>query len=260
MTMEARSGNCVLTRRLHSLRALSDLDVAAINRLCEEPTRNAPAKRDLSRQGDRPRAVLLIKSGWAARYKTLQDGRRQFVAFLIPGDLCDLNNYLVGRMDHSIGALTRVDYVELLHEEIHRLADARPLVAQALWRQLLVGMAVEREWIVNLGQRSAIERLAHLFCEMYYRLDAVGLTYGLKYEFPITQIDLAEATGLTSVHVNRTLQELRAMEVIVLKDRTVEILDLPALESLALFEADYLHLGDMEPRVQTEAPQLRIAE
>lgn len=249
----------ILARRLNAFSRLSAEDAAAVDRAANRPARSIAAKRDLVREGDRPRVVFLIKKGWAARYKTLQDGRRQLVAFLLPGDLCDLNNYILERMDHSIGALSAVDYVELGHDQLHRLAAEHPAVAQALWWQLLVGMAVEREWIVNLGQRTALERLGHLFCEIYYRLRAVGLAAGRRLDLPITQLDLAEATGLTAVHVNRTLQEMRATGLIVLKDRVLEITDLEALEDMSLFNPDYLHLGKAEPALQPHAPKVRIS-
>jgi CRP-like cAMP-binding protein len=242
-TSDGRFEHCVLTRRLSAFRPLLGDDADAVDRACAGTVRTAAAKRDLVHEGDRPHVVYLVLSGWAARYKTLQDGRRQFVAFLVPGDMCDLNNYLLDRMDHAIGALTPVDYVELHHDDIHRLSEAYPRVARALWWQLLVSMAVDREWILNLGQRTALERLGHLFCELYYRLGAVGLADGARYQFPITQIDLAEATGLTPVHVNCTLQEMRSMGLIVLKDRLLAIPDLRSLEDMVLFNRDYLHLG-----------------
>lgn len=255
-----RFAHGVLTHRLSAFTPLPEEEAAAVDRLCDGPVRTALAKRDLIREGDKPRAVLLIKSGWAARYKTLQDGRRQFVAFLVPGDLCDLNNYLLDHMDHSIGALSRVDYLELGHESVHHVAERYPLVARALWWQLLVSMAVDREWIVNLGQRTAIERLGHLFCEMYYRLKEVRLATEARYDLPITQLDLAEATGLTSVHVNRTLQEMRSMGLIILKERVLEIPDLHALQDMVLFNPDYLHMGGIGSRLRTGSPQLRISE
>jgi CRP-like cAMP-binding protein len=260
VTSDRRFQHCVLTRRLSAFKPLLGGDAAAVDRACTGTVRTAAAKRDLVREGDRPRVVYLVLSGWAARYKTLQDGRRQLVAFLVPGDMCDLNNTLLDHMDHSIGALTSVDYIELHHDDIHRVADAHPNVAQALWWQLLVSMAVEREWIVNLGQRTAIERLGHLFCELCYRLKSVGLASDARYHFPITQIDLAEATGLTPVHVNRTIQEMRSMGLIVLKERMLEILDLRTLEDMVLFNRDYLHLGRDGRRLQPPRPQLRISE
>lgn len=215
------------------------------------------AKRDLIREGDQPQAMFLLASGWACRYKTLADGRRQIVAFLLPGDLCDLHNHVLGAMDHSIGALTPVQYLEVTHDRVAEVVTIYPRLGRALWWQTLVGLAVQREWTLNNGQRSALERIGHLFCELYHRLKGVGLTQGSGYAFPLTQNDLAEATGLTPVHVNRTLQEMRAAGLIVLKDRVLDIPDLDALEDAVLFTPDYLHL-DGEPRRPGVEPVLRI--
>lgn len=249
-----------LTRRLDCFATLSGEEIAAIEAAVDSEGRTVPARRDLVREGDKPDVAYLVCSGWAARYKTLPDGRRQHVAFLVPGDLCDFNNDVLDRMDHSIGALTPTCYVEIPHDRVQALTEQRPRLAQALWWQLLVSMAVEREWILNLGQRSAIERLSHLFCELYRRLEMVGLAERGHYDFPITQLDLAEATGLTPVHVNRTLQEMRSRGLIVLKERTLTIPDIQELERLALFTADYLHLGQVGARFPDQPPLLRMAE
>lgn len=260
MTIAHRTDANVLARRLSGFVTLSGEEIAAIEAAANGQVRIAQAKRDLVREGDSPRVLRLVRSCWAARYKTLPDGRRQLVAFLVPGDLCDLNNYILEQMDHSIGALTEVAYVEIPHARVHALSEGRPRVAQALWWQLLVGMAVEREWILNLGQRTAIERLAHLFCEMYRRLEAVGLADDGHYELPITQLDLAEATGLTAVHVNRTLQEMRTRGLIVLRERMLTIPDLHELETLAMFTDEYLHLGKVGAHLTANRPELRVAE
>lgn len=248
----------VLGRRLAHFTRLSDREHASIEHASDGIVRHLGAKRDLIREGDVPHAVFLITSGWACRYKTLADGRRQIVSFLLPGDLCDVNNFVLKTMDHAIGALTPIQYVELPHERVAALASSSPKVAQALWWQLLVGIAVQREWTLNNGQRSAMERIGHLFCELYYRLHCVGLTHGTGYAFPLTQNDLAEATGLTPVHVNRTLQDMRAAGFIVLKDRMLEIPDLDRLEDAVLFNSDYLHLDGEGIAPELEQPSLRI--
>ena len=146
-------------------------------------------------------------------------------------------------MDHAIGALTPVNFVEVSHDAVVQLMNDRPRVARALWWQFLVGVAVQREWTVNVGLRSALERLGHLFCELYLRLEAVGLANGYGYDFPITQTDLADATALTPVHVNRMLKELRASGLISLGGRVLTIPDFDVLQDTALFTPDYLHLG-----------------
>ena len=199
-------------------------------------------RRDLIRQGATPLNVYLIQDGWASRYKSLPDGRRQVVDFLIPGDLCDLNIYILSRMDHSIGAITALDVIEIPREELESLIDRHPQIIRALWWQELVSKSCHREWIVNVGARSAEERLAHLLCEIFLRLEGIGATEGHSCDLPLTQGDLADATGLTAVHVNRTLQKLREKGLISLTERKLTIPDIGALKAVGLFNPDYLHL------------------
>lgn len=231
----------VLTRRLEEFTPLTPADRAELALLDEQPIHVIPAKRDLIQEGDKPRAVYLILEGWASRYRMLKDGRRQIVDFSIPGDLCDLNLFVLKRMDHSIGALTKLRVAEISREVLHRIVTNFPNITTALWWQELVSKSVGREWVLNVGQRNAEERIAHLFCEMFLRLESVGLTDGASCNFPPTQTDLAEATGLTPVHVNRTLQRLRLKELVVLEGGRLTIPDMAALQERALFSPDYLH-------------------
>lgn len=227
--------------RLDAYTRLSRDDRAAIERISRVQREVAP-RRDLLREGDRPRHVHLIVEGWACRYKTLPDGRRQILAFFVPGDLCDLNIYILKEMDHSIGAITRLKVADISREEMDELTLNHPRVTQALWWQELTNASIQREWTLNVGQRSAFERIAHLLVEQFLRLECVGLTNGLSCDFPLTQNDLADACGLTAVHVNRTLQELRRTGLVVLQGRTLTIPDLEALKNAALFNSNYLHL------------------
>jgi CRP-like cAMP-binding protein len=235
-----------LLRKLEGYTELSAPARAALTALAARPANRVAARRDLIRRGATPAHVYLICDGWACRYKSLPDGRRQILDFLIPGDLCDLNIYILSRMDHSIGAITALDVVGIPREELQALADAHPQVTRALWWQALVSKSCSREWIVNVGARSARERIAHLLCEMFLRLESVGATDGCSCDFPLTQADLAEATGLTAVHVNRTLQRLRETGLIVLADRRLTIPDMAALKAAGLFNPDYLHLDRSE--------------
>ena len=192
---------------------LSADDRAALDVLRSVPVLEARARGDIIREGDRPNVVRLMVDGWAYRYKDLPDGRRQIVGFFIPGDFCDLNVYIFKEMDHSIGAITRVGYVQITPDEMERVMGERPRIARALLCHELVSAAVLREWLLNVGQRTARERIAHLLVELFVRLRTVGLTHGATCDFPITQTDIGEATGLTSVHVNRTLQEFGRVDV-----------------------------------------------
>ena len=204
--------------------------------------RYVDARRDLISEGDKPRYVHLVLDGWACRYKQLPDGKRQIVAMFVPGDFCDVNVYILKAMDHSIAAITRLKVAMITPEEMNALTAERPRITQALWWHELVTAAVQREWTLNLGQRSAYERLSHLLIELYMRLNTVGRAHSGRCDFPLTQNDLADATGLTSVHVNRTLQELRRDGLIELERKQLQILDMPRLMDVAMFNPNYLHL------------------
>ena len=199
-------------------------------------------RHDLISEGERPHFVHLVLDGWACRYRQLPDGKRQIVALFVPGDFCDVNVYILRAMDHSIGAITRLKVAMITPEEMTALTSERPRITQALWWHELVTAAVQREWTLNLGKRSAYERLAHLLIELYIRLKIVDRATDGCCDFPLTQNDLADATGLTSVHVNRTLQELRHDGLIELERKRLQILDLTRMMDIAMFNPLYLHL------------------
>ena len=198
-----------LLLKLERFTRLSADDQAAILRAAGDRVRRLGPRSDLLLEGDRPLHLNLLMSGWACRYKQLADGRRQIVAFFLPGDLCDLNIYILREMDHSVGTLTPATVSEIARSAIDELTLHHPRVTQALWWETLVNASIHREWIVNIGQRAAFERIGHLLCELFIRLRTVGLTREDSCDFPLTQTELAEASGLSTVHVNRTLQELR---------------------------------------------------
>ena len=230
-----------LALRLDAFTRLSSDDKAAIAKISSTSRVIAP-RRDLIREGENPKFAHLMLDGWACRYKTLPDGRRQIVAFFVPGDFCDLNVYVLRQMDHSVGAITRLSVADISREDMDRLTARYPRVAQALWWEALVNAAIQREWTFNVGQRTAYERIAHLLTELFLRLRTVKMTNGTSCDFPLTQNDLADATGLTAVHVNRTLQELRRDGLIELERRQLTILDMQRLMEAAMFNANYLHL------------------
>jgi CRP-like cAMP-binding protein len=243
-----------LIAKLEQFVRMSADDKQALQTLASGRVRKLEAREDVIREGANAQGVSLILSGWASRYKTLEDGRRQTTSYLIPGDICDLNIFILREMDHSIGTLTPLVYADISREQIEAMSDAHPRIAEALRWDTLVQAAIQREWIVNLGQRTAVERVAHLFCEMYYRLRVVGLTRPNGYTFPPTQAELADATGLSTVHVNRTLQDMRAVGLIRLRGREITIPDLPALEQASLFSPSYLHLDHAGARLDANEP------
>jgi CRP-like cAMP-binding protein len=234
------SGPAVASK-LQAFTRLSSDDQAALAQVSRN-FRFVDARRDVIAEGDRPRHVNLVLDGWACRYKQLPDGKRQIVSLFVPGDFCDLNVYILKQMDHSIGAITRLKVAMITPEEMNALTTERPRITQALWWHELVTAAVQREWTLNIGQRSAYERLAHLLIELYLRLKAVGRAHDGRCDFPLTQNDLADASGLTSVHVNRTLQELRRDGLIELERKQLQILDLERMMDVAMFNPNYLHL------------------
>lgn len=225
----------------HYVRLSAD-DQAALSTLSQSNLREIRPRRDIIREGEQPQFVNLVVDGWAIRHKMLEDGRRQITAFLMPGDICDLDVFVLKEMDHSIGALTPVTVAQIPREMLDQIEAKHPRIAQALHWDLLVQLAIQREWTVNLGQRSAIERISHLICELFARLRAVGLCIDNTCHVPITQTDLSEATGITPVHVNRTLQELRAQNLIEWKAREIHVADMEALKRIAMFNDNYLHL------------------
>ena len=227
--------------KLEAFARLSADDRSALAQISRN-YRYVDARRDLISEGDKPRYVHLMLDGWACRYKTLPDGKRQIVSLFVPGDFCDVNVYILKYMDHSIGAITRLKVATISPDEMSALTENRPRILQALWWHELVTAAVQREWTLNVGQRSAYERLAHLLIELYIRLNAVGRARNGRCDFPLTQNDLADATGLTAVHVNRTLQELRRDRLIELERKQLQILDLQRMMDLAMFNPNYLHL------------------
>ncbi|EYD76942.1 cAMP-binding protein [Rubellimicrobium mesophilum DSM 19309] len=232
-----------LIRKLEHYTRLSEEDRAAALGLCGERVQRFRAKDDLVREGEAPRVVRIVLDGWACRYKYLEDGRRQVVGLFLPGDICDLNVFLLREMDHFIGAVTSVAVAQVTRDAFEALTLAHPRLLQALWWETLVNMAIQREWLMNLGSRTAFERIAHLMCELYLRLGAAGRTQGLSCEWPLTQAMIADITGLSTVHVNRTFQAVREEGLVEVRDRVLTIRDLDALMQAALFSPNYLHLG-----------------
>ncbi|MFA6117919.1 MAG: Crp/Fnr family transcriptional regulator [Sphingomonas sp.] len=194
-------------------------------------------------KGDRPHYVHILLSGWAARYELLSDGSRSITAFLVPGDICDQHATAIGRMDHSILTLTPATVAYVPNGRLEAIARAYPRVAQALWWATLVDEAVLRAWLVNIGRRGAFEAIGHLLCELHVRLGTAGLTGNAHFELPITQNEIADAQGLTTVHVNRMLRRLRKEGYITLASGRLVINDVARLEAATGFDPGYLHNG-----------------
>jgi CRP-like cAMP-binding protein len=235
------AANQALVRKLLNYGVLEQEDVVLLLAL---PTtvRTFGPRCDIVEDGQPPRGTNLVLSGLACRLKVLPDGRKQILGFLIAGDFCDLHVMLLDRLDHAISTVTATVVALLPEAELRAVMDANPRVARVFWVASLVQEAIAREWILSLGRRSAYERTAHLFCEFYERLRAVGLADHGRCDLPLTQADLADALGLSQVHINRTLQEMREAGLIELRGRRLHIPDLPALHRAALFDPGFLHL------------------
>jgi CRP-like cAMP-binding protein len=227
-------------RRLNVLRPMSPEAITLLERAIAEGLQRAGSGEDVVVEGDPADRVRIVLSGWLARYKALEDGRRQIVNFIFPGESCDAYSFLLSKMDHSIVTITPVTYAEIHRARFEAMVASDRSLAEAFWCDTLLNAAIQREWTINLGRRVALERVAHLFCEIFERLRPVGLIDGNSCNFPVTQMDLADATGLSVVHLNRTLQELRASGLIVLRERTLTINNLDALKDVARFSPNYL--------------------
>jgi CRP-like cAMP-binding protein len=195
----------------------------------------------LMREGEPATVCSLLMDGLAFRQKLVSDGSRQIISFHIPGEFLDLQNCVLDVADHNVQALTRCTAAIVHRDALLRLMDQRPAVRRAIWRDSLIDASVFREWVVNVGRRDAKERIAHLLCELAVRLDKAGLAQGPTYDFPVTQEQIADATGLTAVHTNRTLQALRKEELISLSGSKLTILNPEALAQVGDFSDRYLH-------------------
>lgn len=218
---------------------MSAEDREAVHKLCNGPVKRVEAKADIARQGETSPVTGLLQNGWACRYMTLTDGRRQIIGFLVPGDLYNFEMPGI-RLDHSIGAITDCDFVPLADPVKGSLREY-PKVGRAMAIHRHVTNAIMRHWVLNLGQRNALERIGHVFCELLVRLRCVGLARDDMFQFPVTQLELAEATGLTAVHVNRTLQDMRARGLVTIQSRELRILDFNRLADLVMFDGAHLH-------------------
>lgn len=231
----------VLVRKLESIAILTDDERQAIESLPVR-TYSVAARQDVARDGDEPAHCCLILDGWACRYKLLGDGRRQIFSFHIPGDVPDLQSLHVRSMDHNVASLTKATVAFIPHENLRELTLQHPSIGAMLWRETLIDAGIFREWMVGMGRRSAFEHVAHLFCELYLKLQAAGLAEHYRCPLPVTQIDLADALGLTNVHVSRVLKEMRSQNLITLHAHTLVIEAWDELLRISEFDPTYLQL------------------
>lgn len=229
-----------LIRNLQNFVRLSEEEELELERISSQRRSPVSPRQVIVEEGERPAQLHVMLAGWACRYKELANGKRQITAFCLPGDICDERIFLFERMDHSIATLTPAIVGRIDSATLETLASAHPRIHRALSWHAQVQSAIQREWILSLGQRGAPERMAHLFCELHLRLRLVGLADEDSCDMPLTQTELGEATGLSTVHVNRVLQELRSAGLLVLRGRVLTIPSVEALRDAAMFDPAYL--------------------
>jgi CRP-like cAMP-binding protein len=198
------------------------------------------AGEDMSLQHSKPSHSLLVASGIAARYSLVESGERQITALHILGDFVDLHAFLLTKLDHGVSAMTDVVAVQFPHAALNQITQQHPHLTRMLWLSTILDGAIHRQWLLAMGRMSALAHMAHLFCEQYTRANVVGLVEGKSFSFNLTQTHLADAMGLSPVHVNRTLQELRRRSLIDWEDGIMTVLDWNALQELGQFDDAYL--------------------
>ena len=229
--------------KLRARDQLSDEEEQAVRGLFSE-VRDVPADKTVVRAGEHLKVSLLLLDGLFCRYKDLRDGSRQISELHVPGDFADLHSFTLKRLDHSILTLTRCRIAVAPHERILAAITEYPHLARVFWLTTNMDAALHREWVLSLGRRTALSRTAHLLCELQARLAVVGLADETGYALNLTQTDLAECLGLTAVHVNRVLRQLRELDLLTLQRGRVKIHDLNGLRKLAGFQGGYLNSRD----------------
>lgn len=205
-------------------------------------TRRIGPDQVIVRAGEELHESLMLLDGWLVRSKDLPSGERQVMEIHVAGDFADLHGFTLKRLDHDVVTVTESVLGLVPHERLAEMTREYPRLTRVYWLMTNIDASITREMALSLGQRSAISRMAHLFCELHVRLGIVGRTNDDSFDFPLTQRELSECLGLTVVHVNRTLQELRRRQIVESENRHIRILDKHALEALAEFDPAYLQL------------------
>ena len=238
-------GRNALLRKIDSIALfkLSDEERAALDALPMQMA-TIEAYQDIVREGDRPSRCFAILEGIACTYKSTGSGKRQVMSYHVPGDVPDFQSLHLAVLDISIATISpcRLGFVQ--HDAARAMLRAHPRLNDLFWRSTLIDAAIVREWMLNTGRRDAYARMAHLFCELVTRLGAVGLAPDRTCEMPMTQPELADALGITPVHVNRTIRDLKGAGLITLRSRRLTVHDWDGLNAAAEFDPTYLHLRD----------------
>ena len=228
-----------LIRKLQRFAPLTTQEAQALAEAVTE-VRRVSAGEEIVGEGSQPKACHVVLDGFISHSKALAGGKRQIIAFGIAGDTCDLDAFVGGRMDHSVVALMPSRMAVIPHKALVRLTATNPRLARALWRETVLDASIFAEWVANIGRRSAPIRVAHLVCETFTRLQEAGLAHEGGFEWPVTQKDLGDATGLTPVHINRVLRDLRTEGLLTIHGGSVLIDDWDGLKRLSKFNDGYL--------------------
>lgn len=229
-----------LLKKLGKISDMNEDDIKAIKSM-PIVVKQVPDHHYVVRDRERPSQCCLVIEGYAVRSKTTRQGRRQILSIHIPGDIPDVQSLHIEVMDHDLITLTPAILGFIPHIAIREMHRTRPRVAEIFWRETLIDAAMFREWIVNVGQRQAPSRMAHLVLELKRRLEVIGPVVSNMFQLPMTQDELGDALGLTAVHVNRTIKQLRDGGLMEFQRQTVKILNEPKLKELADFDELYLH-------------------
>lgn len=245
MTNGTDSPGGLMVRKLESIFTLTDEEQQALRDLRIELA-NVEPDRDIVSLGDRPSQTCLLLDGFTCVYKGSTDGKRQIMALEVPGDIPDLHSLHLEVMDSSIAAISPCKVGFIQHSDLRRVCERYPRIAAAFWRETLVDASIFREWLLNIGRRKTYSRMAHLLCELLFRLRAVGLVESGTFDLPITQVELADLLGTSPVHANRVIQALRADGLIRTQGKAVTVPDLAKLVKAGDFDPLYLHLKENE--------------
>lgn len=235
-----------LVRKLRARDVMSDEEAETLAATVAE-VKEVGAGQIIVRQGVSLSECNLLVDGMVCRYKDLHGGQRQILELHLAGDFVDLHSFPLKRLEHNIRSLTRVRIAIVPHDRLKRVTEEHPHLARLLWFSTLLDAAIHREWILSIGRRSALGRVAHLLCELFVRMDVIGAVHDSRYPLPITQMDLADATGLTAVHVNRMLKKLRDDKLLTFRNGEVSVHDWDGLSRVADFDPAYLYL-ERRPR------------
>jgi CRP-like cAMP-binding protein len=230
-----------LIARLRAIAALGDADAALVEELPMK-MQNLSDGQDVVQEGQKVDQCCMLVDGYLFRHKIDAHGKRQIVSWHVPGDIPDLYSLHLDPIDHNITALGPAVVSFIPHHPFKQMLNSSPGLTDIFWRETLVDSALFREWVVSLGKREALARIAHMVCELVTRLRVVGLTDDDAFRFPASQVDVADATGMTPVHANRMIQQLRAKGLIEWEGPVIRIPDFDGLKALADFDDSYLHL------------------